>query len=71
VSPVVQHLAERYAGRLKLVKVNVDDAPQLADRYRATSIPLLVMVQAGREVGRRVGAAPGAQLTDWVRRWVR
>jgi thioredoxin 2 len=70
VSPVVQHLAERYAGQLKLVKVNVDDSPLLADRYRAMSIPLLVMVQAGREVGRRVGAAPGAQLTEWARRWL-
>jgi thioredoxin 2 len=58
VAPVLQRLAERYAGRLKVVKVDVDAEPQLATRFRAQSIPLLVMLRNGVEVDRLVGAQP-------------
>ncbi len=66
VSPVLERLANRFAGRLKLVKVNVDDNPHLAGRYGAMSIPLLVLIAHGQEVDRQVGAAPEAQLIGWL-----
>lgn len=66
ISPVLEKLAERYAGRLKVVKVNVDENQQLAQRYQAMSIPLLVLIEDGKEVDRQVGAVPQARLVDWI-----
>ena len=62
VSPALESLARKHARRLKLVKVNVDEAPRLAARYGAMSIPTLVLLHDGRELERIVGALPEAQL---------
>jgi thioredoxin 2 len=62
ISPVLEDLARRNAGRLKVVKVDVDANPALAAQYRAQSIPLLVVMREGREVDRVVGALPRAAL---------
>jgi thioredoxin 2 len=63
VSPIVEELAREYAGRLKVIKVNVDDNPQTASRFQAYSIPTLVVLRKGRTVDRIVGALPKGQLT--------
>ena len=62
IAPVLEQLAERHAGRLKVVKVNVDEEPALGARFDARSIPLLVVMRDGREVDRIVGALPAAAL---------
>lgn len=62
ISPVLEDLARRNAGRLKVVKVDVDANPALAAQYRAESIPLLVVMREGREIDRVVGALPRAAL---------
>ena len=62
ISPVLEDLARTNAGRLKVVKVNVDASPELAARFAAQSIPLLVVIRDGREVDRIVGALPRAAL---------
>ncbi len=62
ISPVLQDLATRQAGRLKVVKVDVDANPGLAARYQAQSIPLLVAMRDGQEVDRVVGALPRSAL---------
>src|SRR5215472_7300300 len=62
ISPVLEDLAGRHAGRLKVVKVDVDANPELAARFDARSIPLLVVIRDGREVDRIVGALPRAAL---------
>ena len=62
ISPVLEDLAGRHAGRLKVVKVDVDANPGLAARFGAQSIPLLVVIRDGREVDRIVGALPRAAL---------
>ena len=56
IAPVLEDLASRHAGRLKVVKVNVDEAPELGARFHARSIPLLVVLRDGHEVDRIVGA---------------
>jgi thioredoxin 2 len=58
IGPVLEDLAARHAGRLKVVKVDVDANPDLAARFGARSIPLLVVLRDGREVERIVGALP-------------
>ena len=63
VGPILEQLAHEYAGRLKVVKVNVDENPVLAQRFQASSIPTLVVLRDGRVVDRIVGALPKNQLT--------
>ena len=58
VAPVLDRLAERYAGRVRVAKLNVDDNPAMARQYGASSIPLLVLFKGGQPVGRLVGAHP-------------
>jgi thioredoxin-like negative regulator of GroEL len=64
VEPVLAELASERAGSLKVVKVNVDENPELAMRFQAMSIPLLVVLRDQREVDRVVGAMPKSQLAD-------
>jgi len=66
VSPVVERLGRENAGRLKVVKLNVDEAPAIAARYGAQSIPLLVLIRDGAEADRLLGAVPHAQLAAWL-----
>jgi len=66
VSPVVERLGAENAGRLKVVKLNVDEAPAIAGRYSVQGIPLLVVIRDGAEVDRLVGAAPAAQLQAFL-----
>ena len=61
VEPVLAELASERAGSLKVVKVNVDENPQLAGRFAAMSIPLLVILRDRKEVDRVVGATPKTQ----------
>ena len=57
--------AREHAGRVKVVKVNVDDNQGLARRFDAMSIPTMVVLRDGRTVDRIVGAAPQSVL--WAR----
>jgi thioredoxin 2 len=66
VTPVLERLAAHHAGRMKLVKLNVDENPDIAARYGAMSIPLLVLIEHGHEVDRHVGAAPQPRLAAWL-----
>jgi thioredoxin 2 len=66
VSPALEQLASEMAGQLKLVKVNVDESPALAQRFDARSIPTLLLVKRGLVVSRQVGAAPLHALRRWL-----
>lgn len=55
LTPVLQNLAGQYAGRVKFAKVNVDDAPELADRYRITGVPSLILFKGGLVLDTIVG----------------
>lgn len=58
VAPIVERLAGEFAGRLKVVKVDVDRSPAVAQQYRATSIPMLLFMRGGAVVDTVVGAQP-------------
>ena len=62
VSPILAELARDYRGRLKVVKVNVDDNPSTAQRFQAFSIPTIMLLRGGQPVDRIVGALPKEQL---------
>ena len=67
VAPIVERLAASHAGSLKVVKVNVDNAPATAQRFSAQSIPTLVLMRDGQIVERIVGAQPEPVLAAAVR----
>lgn len=66
VSPAVERLGGEFAGRLKVVKVNVDDAPGLSARYGVQGIPALFLLHDGEVVANVVGAAPIERLRSWL-----
>ena len=66
VSPILDELAREYAGRLKVIKVNVDENQGLARRFDAMSIPTIVVLRDGAVVNRIVGAAPKEQLAGQI-----
>ncbi len=66
VAPVLEAVAAERAGKLKVVKVNVDENPQVQARYAAMSIPTMLLLIDGKEIGRQVGALGKPQLNTWL-----
>ena len=67
VAPAVERSAQEFAGRLKVVKVNVDDAPGVSARFGVQGIPTLLLLQDAEVVARQAGALPEGQLLAWIR----
>lgn len=66
VSPALEKIATERPGRLKLVKVNTDDTPNLSNRFGIRGIPTMILFDHGKESARVVGALPAPALTSWV-----
>ena len=66
VSPALAQVATDLAGQVKLVKVNVDDSPEIQQRFEVQAIPTLIALRQGQVAARRSGAAPAADLRAWV-----
>jgi thioredoxin 1 len=60
LAPVLDALALEYKGRARIVAIDVDEDPHLAELYRVRAMPTLVVLRDGHEVGRVVGARPRA-----------
>ena len=67
LSPAVERAARDFAGRIKVVKVNVDDAPAVSARFDVRGIPTLLILRDGQLLARQVGALPEPQLLHWIR----
>jgi thioredoxin 2 len=66
VSPALEQVARDLAGQVKLVKVDVDKAPKVSERFTIQAVPTLILMRDGKVVARRAGAAPAAALRSWV-----
>ena len=64
VAPVVDEIASQYGERLKVVKVNTDENPNVASQYGIRSIPTLMIFKGGQKVDTVVGAVPKATLSS-------
>ena len=62
LGPIVAEVATEYAGRVKVGKVNVDNAPELAARYGITSIPVLLLFRKGEVAKTSVGFVPKSDV---------
>jgi len=67
IAPVLDQVAEQYAGQVKIAKLNVDQNPMAARQFGAMSIPLLVLFKGGQPVGRLVGAHPKPNIENLIR----
>ncbi len=68
VSPVVEELANDYEGKVKFVKVNVDEANELASKFNVFSIPTLILLNKGELVSQQVGAASKESYKNMIER---
>jgi len=66
LAPVLDALAAEYAGRLNIVKLNIDQNPNTALNYQVRSIPLLLMFKGGEIVAQQIGAKGPAQLKQMI-----
>ncbi|MBI2060059.1 MAG: thioredoxin [Nitrospirae bacterium] len=64
ISPMVEELAKEYDGKLKVVKMNVDDNPGTPSKYQVMGIPTLILFKAGSPIDQVVGAVPKAKLVQ-------
>ncbi|MBF0317985.1 MAG: thioredoxin [Nitrospirae bacterium] len=66
VAPIVEDLAKEYTGRMKVVKLNTDENPDVASKYKIMGIPTLMFFKGGDKVDQLVGAVPKHQLKDKI-----
>jgi thioredoxin 1 len=67
LSPILDEVEEEMAGQISVVKVNVDDADEIAAQYRIMSIPTLLFFKNGQLVDKTVGAMPKAVLVEKIK----
>ena len=68
VGPIVDELANQYAGKIKVAKVNVDESQQVAFQYQVTSIPTFILFKNGRVADRVLGALPRSEFVRFIDR---
>jgi thioredoxin 1 len=66
IAPALDEIATEMAGKVKIAKVDVDEAPDVAARFGIRSIPCLVLFKDGQEADRVVGAQSKTQLKSWI-----
>lgn len=66
IGPVVAEIAEKYADKIKVGKVNIDEQPALAMQYKITAIPALIMFKGGEPAGQIVGFVPKAEIEKLI-----
>ncbi len=66
LSPIVDELAEELGDKVKIVKVNIDEAPEAPTKYGVRGVPTLMIFKGGEVVDTRVGGMPKSQLAEWV-----
>lgn len=66
IGPALEELAAEYAGKVKIVKINVDENPDTPAMLGVRGIPALFLFKDGQPVSNKVGAAPKAALANWI-----
>ncbi len=66
ISPIVEQLAKQYEGKLKVCKLNVDEAPDIASNYSIMGIPTLIIFKNGNPIDRIVGVTPKEKIESKI-----
>lgn len=67
LAPTIEQLAEEYEGKLSVGKINVDEEPELANRFRVASIPTVVLMKNGQVLSTALGLRPKAEFEAMIR----
>lgn len=70
LEPIVEQVAEEYAGKLKVGAIDIEESPGAAVRFGIMSVPTLVLIKNGQVNGQVTGAMPKTKLTDWIARTI-
>ncbi|HWT08743.1 MAG TPA: thioredoxin TrxA [Roseomonas sp.] len=66
VGPILDELAEEFAGKLTVAKVNIDENPMTPTEYAVRGIPTMILFKDGKPVDTKVGAMPKGALKSWI-----
>jgi thioredoxin 1 len=66
IGPALEEIAGSLGGKVKIVKLNVDENPKTAAKYGIQSIPTLMIFKDGQMASRQIGAAPKQKLEQWI-----
>ena len=66
LAPTLSELANDFHGKVKIVKMNVDENPAMPSALGIRGIPTMILFKNGENIGTKVGAAPKAALADWI-----
>jgi thioredoxin 1 len=66
IAPALEEIAGTLGGKVKIVKLNVDESPKTAEKYGIMSIPTLMLFKNGELASRQIGAAPKQKLEQWI-----
>ncbi len=68
IAPILERIAGERAGKVRIVKLNIDTAPAVSARLGVQSIPTMLLFDDGREIGRQIGALPEPAIKQWLDR---
>lgn len=66
LSPLLDEVAGEMGGKIKVVKVNIEEAPEAPTKYGVRGVPTLMIFKNGQVVDTRVGGMPKGQLSEWI-----
>ena len=66
IGPALEELSDEYDGKVKIVKINVDENPNSPAQMGVRGIPALFLFKGGQAIANKTGAAPKAALADWI-----
>ena len=66
IGPALEELSDEYQGKVKIVKINVDENPNSPAQMGVRGIPALFLFKDGQAIANKAGAAPKAALADWI-----
>jgi len=70
IATAIDEISKEYSGKLKICKLNVDDAPNTASRYQVMAIPTIIIFKGGNEAGRLIGALPKSEIENKLKQFL-
>lgn len=70
MAPLVERMAEKYEGRIKIGKLNVEEAMEISDRYQVRNIPTFIFFQNGKPVETHIGGMSAADLENKIKAYI-
>jgi len=66
ISPILEEIASEMESKIKIVKINIDENPNIPNQYGIQSIPTLIIFKKGKPVATKVGGGIKSELLDWI-----